>query len=115
MVTQTGNDIYLAYLAGYWKLGSSDLQALSASLRYFSLGEIVLTDNQGNAQNSITPYEMAFDVGYSRKLSDKFSMGVVFRYIYSDLGFHYDESSVSDRVHRPSLPIYRDTTRLIPS
>ena len=90
------NDIYLAYLAGYWKLGSSDLQALSASLRYFSLGEIVLTDNQGNAQNSITPYEMAFDVGYSRKLSDKFSMGVVFRYIYSDLGFHYDESSVSD-------------------
>src|SRR5699024_4669159 len=43
-----------------------------------------------------TPYEMAFDVGYSRKLSDKFSMGVVFRYIYSDLGFHYDESSVSD-------------------
>ena len=78
------NDIYLAYLAGYWKLGSSDLQALSASLRYFSLGEIVLTDNQGNAQNSITPYEMAFDVGYSRKLSDKFSMGVVVRYIYSD-------------------------------
>ena len=90
------NDIYLAYLAGYWKLGSSDLQALSASLRYFSLGEIVLTDQEGNAQNSITPYEMAFDVGYSRKLSDKFSMGVVFRYIYSDLGFHYDESSVSD-------------------
>ena len=63
------NDIYLAYLAGYWKLGSSDLQAISASLRYFSLGEITLTDNQGNAQNSITPYEMAFDVGYSRKLS----------------------------------------------
>ena len=90
------NDIYLAYLAGYWKLGSSDLQAISASLRYFSLGEITLTDNQGNAQNSITPYEMAFDVGYSRKLSEKFSMGVVFRYIYSDLGFHYDESSVSD-------------------
>ena len=86
----------MAYLAGYWKLGSSDLQALSASLRYFSLGEIVLTDQEGNAQNSITPYEMAFDVGYSRKLSDKFSMGVVFRYIYSDLGFHYDESSVSD-------------------
>ena len=72
------------------------MQALSASLRYFSLGEIVLTDNNGNAQNSITPYEMAFDVGYSRKLSEKFSMGVVFRYIYSDLGFHYDESSVSD-------------------
>ena len=39
---------------------------------------------------------MAFDVGYSRKLSDKFSMGVVFRYASSDLGFHYDESSVPD-------------------
>ncbi len=90
------NDIYLGYLAGYWKIGRNDLQALSASLRYFSLGEITLTDNQGNAQNSINPYEMAVDIGYSRKLSEKFSMGVVVRYIYSDLGFHYDETSVSD-------------------
>lgn len=81
------NDIFLANLAGYWKLGSQDNQALSASLRYFSLGEVTQNGMSGEAVQSLNPYEMSFDVGYSRKLSEKFSMGVVFRYIYSDLGF----------------------------
>ncbi len=80
------NDIFLADLSGYWKIGSGDNQALSASLRYFSLGEVT-TDNVTGGGQSLNPYEMSFDVGYSRKLSEKFSMGVVFRYIYSDLGF----------------------------
>ena len=87
------NDIFLANLAGYWKLGSNDNQALSASLRYFSLGEVNSTDGAG-VTSSINPYEMAVDVGYSRKLSEKFSMGVVVRYIYSDLG--YNLSDVGD-------------------
>ncbi len=87
------NDIFLANLAGYWKLGSNDNQALSASLRYFSLGEVNSTDGAG-VTSSINPYEMAVYVGYSRKLSEKFSMGVVFRYIYSDLG--YNLSDVGD-------------------
>lgn len=81
------NDIYLANLAGYWKLGSGDNQAVSASLRYFSLGEINLTDADAAPTSSINPYELSFDVGYSRKLSEKFSMGVVLRYIFSDLGY----------------------------
>lgn len=81
------NDIFLANLSGYWKLGSGDNQALSASLRYFSLGEVNSSDISGGAGQSLNPYELSFDIGYSRKLSDKFSMGVVFRYIYSDLGF----------------------------
>ncbi len=82
------NDIFLANVAGYWKLGHNDNQALSASLRYFSLGEVT-TNPPGETQSAQTlnPYEMSFDIGYSRKLSEKFSMGVVFRYIYSDLGF----------------------------
>lgn len=81
------NDIFLANLSGYWKLGSQDNQAISASLRYFSLGEVTTSDMGGVAAQSLNPYEMSVDVGYSRKLSEKFSMGVVFRYIYSDLGF----------------------------
>lgn len=82
------NDIFLANLAGYWKLGSGDNQALSASFRYFSLGEVSMNDNDGNsAVQTINPYEFAFDVGYSRKLSEKFSMGVVLRYILSDLSY----------------------------
>ena len=82
------NDIFLANLAGYWKIGSGDNQALSASLRYFSLGEVT-TNSPGEATvaQTLNPYEMSIDLGYSRKLSEKFSMGVVFRYSYSDLGF----------------------------
>ena len=80
------NDIFLANLAGYWKIGANDNQAVSASLRYFSLGEVNTNPVNGGGQ-SLNPYEMSFDIGYSRKLSEKFSMGVVFRYIYSDLGF----------------------------
>ena len=81
------NDIFLANLSGYWKIGSADNQALSASLRYFSLGEVTSKNGIDDITQSLNPYEMSVDVGYSRKLSEKFSMGVVFRYIYSDLGF----------------------------
>ncbi len=81
------NDIFLANLAGYWKLGTGDNQALSASLRYFSLGEVTTSELSGGAAQTINPYEMSIDLGYSRKLSESYSMGVVFRYIYSDLGF----------------------------
>lgn len=81
------NDIFLANVSGYWKLGSNDNQAISASLRYFSLGEVTSSDPSNITTQSLNPYEMAVDVGYSRKLSEKYSMGVVFRYIYSDLGF----------------------------
>ena len=82
------NDIFLANLSGYWKVGGGDNQAISASLRYFSLGEVT-TNSPGETTvaQTLNPYEMSFDLGYSRKLSEKFSMGVVFRYIYSDLGF----------------------------
>ena len=81
------NDIYLANLSGYYKIGSSDNQAVSASLRYFSLGEVMATDGEGATLSTINPFEMSVDAGYSRKLSEKFSMGVVLRYIYSDLGY----------------------------
>ncbi len=81
------NDIFLANLAGYWKIGSGDNQAVSASLRYFSLGEVTSQDPSETATQTLNPYELSFDIGFSRKLSEKFSMGVVFRYIYSDLGF----------------------------
>lgn len=81
------NDIYLANLAGYYKVGNSDNQAISASLRYFSLGEVMATDGDGAVLSTINPFEMAVDAGYSRKLSEKFSMGVTLRFVYSDLGY----------------------------
>ena len=82
------NDIFLADVSGYYKLGSQDNQALSASFRYFSLGEVTMSDDTGaSTVQTINPYELAFDIGYSRKLSEKFSMGVVLRYILSDLSY----------------------------
>lgn len=91
------NDIFLADLSGYYKIGSNDNQAISASLRYFSLGEVTTSVNGGTdiAGQTLNPYEMSVDVGYSRKLSENFSMGVVFRYIYSALGF--SESYAGDQ------------------
>lgn len=81
------NDIFLADMMAYWKPGNDDLQAVSASLRYFSLGEVLTSMDYGGSMESLRPYELSFDIGYSRKLSSKYSMGVVLRYIYSDLGF----------------------------
>lgn len=79
--------INLAYLSGYWKFGYDDMQAVSASLRYFSLGEVEAWDSNGNVTQVINPSEMAFDIGYSRKLLDNLSMGVVLRYIHSDMTY----------------------------
>jgi len=77
------NDINLAYVSGYWKF--ADQQALSASLRYFSLGAITLTDEDGAELNSVNPNEFAVDAAYSRLLSEKLSASVLLRFIYSDL------------------------------
>jgi hypothetical protein len=77
------NDVYLASLAGYYKL--DDVQSISASLRYFSLGTIALTDFAGQNLGVARGRESALDVGYARKLSDKLSLGVALRYINSNL------------------------------
>jgi len=77
------NDVYLASLAGYYQL--DETQAISGSLRYFSLGNIQFTDNLGNDLNTFRPREFAIDAGYSRKLSENLSLGVALRYINSNL------------------------------
>lgn len=77
------DDINLAYLAGFKRL--DDEQVLSASLRYFSLGNITFRDDFGNMQGQQNPNEFAIDFGYSRLLSENFSGSVAFRYIRSDL------------------------------
>src|SRR5665647_533310 len=77
------NDVYLASLAGYYQL--DETQAISSSLRYFSLGKIQFTDALGNDLNLFSPKEFAFDVGYSRKLSDNLGLGIALRYINSNL------------------------------
>jgi hypothetical protein len=77
------NDVYLATAAGFYRL--DDLQAISGSLRYFSLGDIQFTDNNGVYSGDFRPREFSFDAGYSRKLSDKMGLGIALRYINSSL------------------------------
>lgn len=76
-------DINLAYLSFYKKLKKD--QAFGGSLRYFSLGNIVFTDNQGNTIGQFSPNELAIDGAYSRKLTDRWYGGFAMRYIYSNL------------------------------
>lgn len=89
---QLVNDIDLAYLAGYYRIG--DYSAVSASLRYFSLGEVQAASSQsGNYDLTVNPYEMSVDVAYSLMLSETFSIAAAVRWIYSDLKYDYTEDS----------------------
>ncbi len=85
------NDINMYYLSYYYRL--DEMQTLSTSLRYFSLGNISFTDEDGNVQFEGKPNEFAFDVAYARVLSDHFSGAVAFRYIRSDMSNGYSSST----------------------
>lgn len=78
------DDIALVYGVGYYKLGNENNQALSASVRYFSVGSVQLADFSGLTGQVVAPHEMAVDLGYSRKLTETFSGSVTVRYIRAD-------------------------------
>lgn len=80
-------DIYLYYVAGYTKI--SKTQAVGASLRYFSLGNITFTDIVGNTTGQFRPNEFSVDLSYSQKLSEVLSAGMAMRYIRSNLTGNY--------------------------
>lgn len=96
------NDMDLAYLAGYYRIG--DYSAVSASLRYFSLGEVFL----GTSDDAMTinPYEMSFDVAYSLMLSETFSIGAAVRWIYSDLTYDYTSDTAPGSAFAADLACY---------
>ena len=86
------NDMNLAYLSGYYRIG--DYSAVSASLRYFNMGEVYTENPDVNSKAmTINPYEMSLDVAYSLMLSEKFSLAAAIRWIYSDMRFDYKEDS----------------------
>lgn len=77
------NDINLSYLSGYVKI--DDRSAVSGSLKFFSLGDITFTEEDGTVIGNFRPNEFSLDAGYSRKFSEKMSGAVTARFIYSDL------------------------------
>ncbi|MCC6723398.1 MAG: type IX secretion system outer membrane channel protein PorV [Saprospiraceae bacterium] len=76
-------DVYLAYLTGYYKL--DDNQAIGGGLRYFSLGDIAFTNENGDPIGNGRPNEFETTVAYSRRLSEKFTAAVGAKFIYSNL------------------------------
>lgn len=100
------NDVYLLAATGYHKIDES--QALSASLRYFSLGSIQFSDINGQSWGEGRPNEFAFDLGYSRKLSDKFGIGLTLRYIYSNLTLGAVASSGSISAYKAGTAVAAD-------
>ena len=94
------NDINLAYMAGYYRLG--DYQAISASVRYFSLGSVSTSDDM----MTIKPYELGVDVAYSRMLSEAFSAAVALRYMYSDMSGHYDDQVTAGSAFAADIACY---------
>ncbi|MGV3766898.1 MAG: type IX secretion system outer membrane channel protein PorV [Chitinophagaceae bacterium] len=96
------NDVYLASLAGYLK--PSDMEAISMSVRYFSLGNISFTDGSGNFLQTERPREFSIDMGYSRKLSDQMGIGLGLRYIRSRLAI----GNISGTTYKPGSTVAAD-------
>lgn len=96
---QLVSDIDLINLAGYYRIG--DYSAVSASLTYFSLGEVSVEDEM-----TIKPYEMAVDIAYSRMLSETFSAAIALRYIHSDLQYNYAEDMSPGSAFAADIALY---------
>ena len=100
------NDMNLAYLAGYYRIG--DHSAVSSSLRYFNLGK-VYTSYEGAESGegtTINPYEMSLDVAYSLMLSETFSLSAALRWIYSDMRFDEREDNSPASVFAADIAAY---------
>ena len=104
---QLVSDIDLANLVGYYRIG--DYSAVSGSLRYFSLGEVMTNwtggDDFSNAE-TIKPYEMSLDVAYSLMLSEQFSIAAGVRWIYSDLTYDYHDDTSPGSAFAADLAFY---------
>ncbi|MBL6444928.1 type IX secretion system outer membrane channel protein PorV [Fulvivirga sp. 29W222] len=86
------NDMSITYLSGYYKFSKE--QAVAMSMRYFDLGEIFFTNEQGGDEGQFNPREFSFDAAYSRMLTQNLSIGVAGRYIHSNLTGSFSSGGV---------------------
>lgn len=102
---QIVNDMYMANLVGYYRIG--DYSAVSTSLRYFNMGEVPLSSSVGSSNDmTINPYEMSFDAAYSLMLSEKFSIAAGVRLIYSDLTYDYSSETTPGSAFAADIAAY---------
>lgn len=106
---QLVNDMNIANLTGYYRIG--DYSAVSASMHYFSLGEMYTNFPEDGSTASddamtIKPYEMSFDVAYSLMLSEKFSLGAGVRFLLSDMSYTATEETSATTAFAADLACY---------
>ena len=102
---QLVNDMYLANLVGYYRIG--DFSSVSTSLRYFNMGEVIMKGSIGGSKGmTINPYEMSLDVAYSLMLSEKFSIAAGLRWIYSDLTYDYSSETTPGSAFAADIAAY---------
>jgi len=89
------DDIGLGYVSFYKQM--DDVQTVGASLRYFSLGNITFTNDEGISQGTYKPNEWAIDLAYARKLSEYFSAAVTGKFVYSNLTLGQNINGVDSR------------------
>lgn len=97
-------DMSLNYLTGYKKI--DDVSAFGIDLRYFNMGDIALTDGQGNSLGDFSPRDIAIGGTYSRKLSDNLSLGISARFIHSNLSGNISASGGNES--RPGVSVGTD-------
>ena len=99
------NDMYLANLTGFYRIGN--YSAVSTSLRYFNMGEVELPHSGSTgAIPTIHPHEMSFDVGYALMLSERFSIAAAVRYIHSGLTYDYSDATQPGSAFAADLALY---------
>lgn len=93
-MSSIASDISLMGLSYYNRI--NERSSVGTSLRYFTLGEINLANNQGEFQGVEKPNEFSLDISYSLKLSNNFALGVAGRYISSNLKLRGDGESTAN-------------------
>lgn len=86
------NDMDIVYLSGFYKISRE--QVVSASLKYFNMGEIFFRTDQNVPNGDFHPRDYAIDVSYSRLLTENFSVGLTGRFIRSNLTGYYSSGTV---------------------
>lgn len=91
------SDVFLLYGSFYTFLGDDERSTLSASLYYFNMGEVNLTEldagNNVRDNGTVKPNEFSIDLAYGLKLTDNYSMAVTGKFIRSDFGSFNSDSS----------------------
>jgi hypothetical protein len=91
-------DVRINYGSFYYNF--NNLQTVSASIRYFSIGSMDIMSSEGHFITNVSPNEFSVDLAYARRFGNHLSASLSARYIRSDLtgGLMLAESGDSETI-----------------